>query len=260
MIDGPACYIRAPHIHSRIHSNIVVTQRITRRAFVTRSPLGFAMATLISPSPAACAQTITTPTETIGPGAVGPTSVVCLGDSITVGGNATTGGAYPTRLGLLLGPAFVVTNAGANSAMLSHLQGRIATHVLPHLSADNRNVVVILGGINDISQARTGEQVYDAAASLCIALRAACPPGTIIGICTLLSAQYGYNPQRNAANALIRNGYATFANFLIDLAADPRIGDDDDSADRTLYADGVHPTDRCYGYIADDVAAAILNL
>jgi len=161
---------------------------------------------------------------------------------------------------MALGPAFVVTNAGENGNTLPHMQARIATDVLPHLSPGNSNVVVVLGGINDIGQARTAEQVHDSVASLCFALRAACPPGTVVAICTLLSAQYGYNPQRNAANALIRNGYATFANFLIDLAADPRIGDDDDSADRTLYADGVHPTERCYGYIADDVAAAILKL
>src|SRR5688572_11371569 len=77
--------------------------------------------------------------------------VVCVGDSITVGGGTSSASnAYPAVLQRLLGPAYVVTNAGHSGATMLSVSDLPYTStneyaVSTRLAALGGDVVVQLG-------------------------------------------------------------------------------------------------------------------
>lgn len=62
---------------------------------------------------------------------------------------------------------------------------------------------------------------------------------------------------KNAINTNIRANWATFADALVDVAADSRIGDDGDENDSTYYFDGIHLKAAGYTIIANLAKPAV---
>lgn len=111
-------------------------------------------------------------------------------------------------------------------------------------SGQARRVNAIWAGTNDLSGGTSGADVYAHLVSYCNARRAAgwnriavftALPRSEVGIVP------GHEARRQAFNTLVRANYTTFADGLVDVAADSRIGDDGDELDRTYYdSDRVH--------------------
>jgi lysophospholipase L1-like esterase len=54
-----------------------------------------------------------------------------------------------------------------------------------------------------------------------------------------------FNQRRAQANSAIRGAVGVHIDAVIDFAADPVMGPDAAAQDKTLYYDGLHPTDAC---------------
>jgi hypothetical protein len=84
--------------------------------------------------------------------------------------------------------------------------------------------------------------------ALTVLPRANCPPG----------AQF--EAQRSRLNDRIRANWAVFADGLVDVAADGRIGAAGASLDQQYYTDGVHLNARGYAIVAQAVVEGIRGL
>jgi hypothetical protein len=111
------------------------------------------------------------------------------------------------------------------------------------------NVCVVLGGANNFNVGQTAAAAYGHLQACCATRRGV---GWKVVVCTLFAGEIiggpaslgagDYNVLRNAFNALLRAGWRSFADGLIDYASSPLIGKDGNESSTTYFADGLHPT------------------
>jgi lysophospholipase L1-like esterase len=130
-------------------------------------------------------------------------------------------------------------------------------HSIRNLTADvstvtncNAEVVTVFIGANDLftgNPAANAQVFLNDLWSYTDKLRAQgfkVAVGTILpnGMTQYPAAHSAFVQKRPVVNAAIRGAVGTHIDAVIDFAADPRIGDDADALDRSLYPDGQHPS------------------
>lgn len=159
--------------------------------------------------------------------------VVCEGDSRT--------GVWPTNLQTLMsgfGHTVNVTSAGET---LSDMTSQVATQVAKWLTPQSyRNIYVNAGGINDSIQSTALATMKTNMQTCCENARTA---GFLAVPCTIVKAGSGQvtapnETNRQDFNTWLLANYATFADAVCDVAADPAF---DDPTDTNYYnADTLH--------------------
>lgn len=219
------------------------------------------------------------------------TAVVCDGDSLTTGENATVGKGtanplatcYPGVLQKLLGNRYHVFNLGRSgltvTAMNNDAAGRVDTLIVP---AERPPVVVIEGGTNDfgidgsikppMSVAQAAQTVYGRLQTYWAARHTARADVTVIDVTNLpaghpvyvrnLGSASGFNQRRDALNALRKTtplGKGAKPDKLVDLTGIPHLGRDGDEKNASYFQadDGTHLTDAGYALKATAVAGVI---
>lgn len=127
---------------------------------------------------------------------------------------------------------------------------RYATEVLPLRDTSNpRQVVVVWCGTNGLGPVGSGTTIYNDLASYCATAQA---DGFLVTVATIINRGNGeptFESERTILNDLLRLNYATFANGLVDLAADPRLEDYNDLTYFT--SDTVHLNDNGYNVVQE---------
>ena len=154
---------------------------------------------------------------------------------------------------------YVSATPGADVAdMIAEAPAEVDTHFDP---VSDANVCVVQGGASDLKDGpEVVGAVFDALKAYCAGRRAA---GFQVAVLTLLprSDIPHFNEARNSFNALVREQWPDFADALVDVAADPRIGDDGDNEDRIYYRrDQVHPNASGCAVLAQDTAPVLDTL
>lgn len=199
-----------------------------------------------TPTPTPTPVPTPTPTPTASPVGGVLSGVLDEGDSISVfwGGNHT--GIYAA-----LRPNVPFYGRAVGGSGLASMAARFDADVV-----FKPKVVTILIGANDVSSIgavgspyQTGQQYLDGLFSYAAKWRASGAKvlfGTVLGQCQSGNPN-GVNDRQNTnripVNAGIRAAVGTKIDAVIDYAADPVMGTDAAACDKTLFQDGVHPTD-----------------
>ena len=117
------------------------------------------------------------------------------------------------------------------------------------------NFLHIWLGTNAIAGGSTPQQAFDQYSALCTLYRSR---GYVVFVATMIS-RLGLDTQKNAFNALVRNGWWQFADGLSDIAANPNLGADGAWANTTYFIDTVHLTTLGYSLVTGIVQDAINN-
>jgi lysophospholipase L1-like esterase len=189
--------------------------------------------------------------------------IVFDGDSLTSGYGVADGSAYPDQCMALLGgtSAYDYYNLAIPSELITEMTNNAPAFIdVGYTASKSKNIVVIWGGSNDLIAGEAAATVYNNIASYCQARRAA---GWKVVVVTILprNPNSDFFARRASCNTSIRTNWATFADALADVAADPRIGDDGDQDDTTYYqADKTHTNATGAAVVAGIVRSAILTL
>lgn len=185
------------------------------------------------------------------------TYLACDGDSLTQGQSAT--GNYPYQLVDLLGRAtHDYCNYGV-SGQTAVQAAADASYTIDPLSTSFVNPICIAWmGTNDIAGGSSQAATYNAIVAYCQARQSA---GYSVVVITILPRS-AFDPTKEAirvaVNADIVANYATFADGLVNVAADARL---DDFTDTTYFlGDQTHLTTAGYAVVAELVAAVVLGL
>lgn len=223
--------------------------------------------------------------------------VVCHGDSLTWGANASSGlGApgvlreqvpgplpsadaspntgtatdttYPAVLARALGPAWHVRSLGTGGWNFGPLTGEAPAKIDPLFDPRlARNVLIIFGGTNDLGGAHeSAETAFGKLTAYCRARKSA-HPWRVLVVTPPVAAYPSVYPadfdtQMVRYGALIRCGWRSFADGIVDVQADPRLGAP--GAERNpVYFNGrdfTHLTDAGYAIVGRDAASAVTRL
>ena len=221
----------------------------------------FAMLLLAGPPGSASAQT---PPVTA--------QVVCHGDSLTHGYGASsglgtaTGTTYPGVLAAKLGTAWRVTSLGTGGwplgAMIGEAPQKIDPLFDPHLK---QNVLIIFGGTNDLGGGhKSAQTAYGDLISYCRARHAAHPWRILVVTPPVAAYPKVYPPDFDAQmvqyDALIRRNWRSFAEGIVDVASDFRLGAPGAEHNPVYFTgDFTHLTDAGYAIVGQDAAAAVLR-
>jgi len=198
--------------------------------------------------------------------------VVCHGDSLTRGENASSGlgtavgTTYPAVLARTLGPAWRVTNVGTGGWTLDLLAGEAPRKVDPLF--DPRlavNVLIIFGGTNDLGGAhRSAATAFGKLTDYCRARKRA-HSWRILVVTPPVAAYPGVYPadfdaQMVKYDALIRRDWRSFADGIVDVQADFRLGAPGAEHNPAYFSDKdfTHLTDLGYAIVGHDAARAVL--
>lgn len=186
--------------------------------------------------------------------------VVFEGDSLTSGPNGAPEQAYPAQAMDLLGGRYVWRNRGGSGQTLVDMARDAA--LIDHEPRQPVNILVLWGGTNDLRFGASADEVYSRIESYARARRAT---GYRVLVLTILprsnsTTPEGFEIQRQALNARLRASWRDFADMLIDVAADPRIGDAGDELDARYFTDRLHMTPLGYSLIAAHVAESLKAL
>lgn len=165
------------------------------------------------------------------------------GDSLTAGSTASD--PYPSQVMRAFRPEILWANLGIGGQTLAAMLANAPSKVDPLYRSDlGRNVVVIWGGTNDLRWwSHTPRAVYERLRTYCLGRRA---QGFTVVTLTMLPRTDGVCPpgfesQRRQFNAMVRSGWAGFADVLVDVAADPFLGRPGCEADLRFFSgDLVH--------------------
>jgi hypothetical protein len=172
--------------------------------------------------------------------------VLAEGDSISIfwGGNHT--GTYAAATpgvrikGVAVGGSQLRGPPGSNT-----LTARQAADLSHHA-----RILTVFIGANDLGGYPSGRAYIDTLFAYLAPFREA---GTKIAVATILARQVPtspvydarHNSNRIEANNLIRAAVGAEIDAVIDFAADPVMGTDSAPLDKTLFYDGLHPTNAC---------------
>ena len=222
--------------------------------------------------------------------------VVCHGDSLTWGANASAGlgtpgvlreqapgarfGAdaspnqgtltdttYPAVLARTLGPAWRVRSLGTGGWNFDPLTGEAPTKIDPLFDPRlAQNVLILFGGTNDLGGAhRSAETTFNRLVAYCRARKAA-HPWRILVVTPPVAAYPGVYPadfdaQMVQYGALIRRNWRGFADGIVDVQADPRLGAPGAERNPVYFnsRDFTHLTDAG-AIVGRDAAVAVVRL
>lgn len=224
------------------------------------------------PSPSGTAPTAS-PTSHASPGAEGSSSegkslsphpraveedagVVFDGDSLTVGYLLPTAESYPTQLMAQLPPSIEWVNVAVSGQIWPQLLADAEADVDTRFRTDRAaNVVVAWAAANDLASGFSAAEIYENARTYCQGRRRRGFRVVVITMYPLqpMDVDPEYDETRRAYNDLLRAGWKDFADGLVDVAADERIGDASGPERSVYFLDLVHLTGPGYGVIADCV-------
>ena len=210
------------------------------------------------------------------PGTAQPVTaqVICHGDSLTRGENASvglgtaTGTTYPGVLAKTLGPAWRVTNIGTGGWPLGALIGEAPSKIDPlfdpHLK---QNVLIVFGGTNDLGGGhKSAATAFGDLISYCRARHAA-HPWRILVVTPPVAAYprvypADFDAQMVQYDGLIRRNWRFFADGIVDVGADPRLGAPGAERNPAYFSgrDFTHFTDAGYAIVGKDAAQAVLSV
>ena len=198
--------------------------------------------------------------ESLRPPATGATLAVFDGDSLTVGSGSSGGNTYPAQyLALVGGGGWESYNVGINGQTLAGMAAASDVDGKFDVVRPARKLYV-WGGTNDMRAGTDDTTTYGRLVTYCNARKAigwqiyvmTCLPRTG----DVLPDDATFETRRLAFNTAVRTNYATFADKLVDIALDSRIGDAGDNTDTTYYSgDNVHLNNTGYGVVAALTAA-----
>jgi lysophospholipase L1-like esterase len=186
--------------------------------------------------------------------------IVFDGDSLTEGFMLLRSQSYPAQAMRLLPQGIRSANVAVSGQIWPDLLADVNAEVDPLFSAKNDfNIVVVWAGANDLAAGYTAQEIYENARTYCLARR---QRGFTVLVCTMYPLQpRGEDPRyetlRLEYNRLLRSTWPQFADALVDLAADARIGDASPESRADYFIDIVHLNEAGYGVIADAVAAVL---
>jgi len=199
--------------------------------------------------------------------------VVCHGDSLTRGENASsglgtaTGTTYPGVLARTLGPAWRVTNIGTGGwpigAMVGEAPQKVDPLFDPHLP---QNVLIVFAGTNNLGGGHKSAQAAFGELTAYCRARHAAHPWRILVVTPPVAAYprvypADFDAQMVQYDALIRRNWRSFADGIVDVQADPRLGAPGAERNPAYFSaqDFTHLTDAGYAIVGRDAAAAVLR-
>ena len=223
--------------------------------------------------------------------------VVCHGDSLTWGANASAGqgtpgqlreqasgpqgdagaapnqGAftdttYPAVLARALGPRWRVRSVGTGGWSFGPLTGEAPKKIDPLFDPTlSQNVLIIFGGTNDLGGGHQSAQAAFSKLTAYCRARKAAHPWRILVVTPPVAAYPGVYPadfdaQMVQYDALIRRNWRAFADGIVDVAADFRLGAPGAERNPAYFSarDFTHLTDAGYALVGQDAAAAVRRL
>lgn len=188
-----------------------------------------------------------------------PAIVVWDGGSIISGHRADEGYDYPTQTLTLVPHTCRSFVSSTGSARIADMIAGASTEVDARFrAAAEANLCLVQAGGGDFGAGAQPATVYQGLREYCTGRRAA---GFTVVVLTVLprSDPLTFEVARLAYNQMVRDTWTEFADGLVDVAADSRIGDTLDDLDRRYYrSDAVHPNNAGYAVMAN-VTAPVLN-
>jgi lysophospholipase L1-like esterase len=191
--------------------------------------------------------------------------VIFDGDSLTAGSGTNT--SYPSCLMARWPRPTPWKNIAVGGETLETILQNAPTNVDPFYAKGRwRNVVVLWAGTNDIALwNHLTALIYSQLKQYAWARQAR---GYTVVVLTLLPRSdkavqpvTDFEARRQELNRLIRSEWEGFADLLVDVGADPRIGDAGDELDSTHYlADRVHLNTEGQRVVAELVGGALRSL
>lgn len=201
--------------------------------------------------------------------------VLAEGDSITFGQAASDGqGSYVQRACVLRDSAVETIVAAQSRAILgspkdspgaNSLYGRMAADnaILAEKKGRRIAILTVLVGRNDLVGTWGGPEAYAAnLAAYVAAMRRAGWNRVVVGT-VLPSTWEPFDPQRDALNLILTApGWARAHGIdaIADFALSPEMGGDGAAADKTYFADGIHPTNLGYATLAPIYGRALTQV
>ena len=187
-----------------------------------------------------------------------PAEVVWDGGSIISGHGADPGFEFPVQTLAMVPRACTSYVSWTGSAKIADMMAEAPSEVDARYdpSADLNVCLVQVGG-GDFRRGSTAAEVFDALRTYCLERRAA---GFRVLVLTVLPSNRPetFEAIRLAYDAMLRDGWDAFADGLVDVAADPRIGDTGDELDGQFYlGDQLHLTNAGDAVMAS-IAAPVL--
>lgn len=199
--------------------------------------------------------------------------VVCHGDSLTHGYGASsglgtaTGTTYPGVLAARLGPAWRVTSLGTGGWTIGLLAGEAGKKVDPlfdpHLA---ENALIIFAGTNNLGGGhQSADTAFRELTAYCRARKAAHPWHILVVTPPMAAYPKVYPPDFDAQmvqyDALIRRHWHEFADGIVDVEADFRLGAPGAEHNPVYFTgDFTHLTDAGYQIVGEAAAKAVLKL
>ena len=187
--------------------------------------------------------------------------IVFDGDSLTNGTNASSvSTSYPSHLvNSLMGGAFDFVNYGIGGQTTTGIVGRASGKIDSKYSLlHSKHLYVLWVGINDLALGASPTTIFNNIRTICLARKAAGYKVIVLTVTTKGSPPAGFETARATLNANIRANCASFADGLVDVAANTVFGD---PADTTCFADDqTHFTDTGYAIVADMLYPVALPL
>lgn len=181
--------------------------------------------------------------------------LICDGNSLTYGTGSTSNNNYPQLLASSLGSSWMVYNTGVQGMVTSTMVTNAPTQIDNELGSPyfSKDVLIAWEGTNSLNAGVQAATAYADMVTYCLARKAA-GAKVIVGTCLPRSSAGvpgDFEAQRTTYNGLIRANYTHFADGILDVAADSRIGDAGDETNATYYAgDNVHLNSTGYGVIS----------
>lgn len=189
--------------------------------------------------------------------------IVFDGDSLTEGFMLPSGQDYPSQAMTQLPGWLAYVNFGLSGQTWPDLLADVRREVDPLYSAHRRlNLVAVWAGTNDVAYGFTAQQMYGHARSYCEGRR---QRGFAVVILTMYplcphDLDDRYDATRREYNELLREHWREFADGLVDVAFDARIGDPSGPERSRYFIDAVHLNADGYAVIADCVVHTLRPL
>ncbi len=191
------------------------------------------------------------------------TVVVCDGNSITFGYGIGASDAYPAKLGTSLGNAYAVVNYGVTNQTTADMSADAATQIDSTLPAySTSGVLIAWEATNDIffgASLATCQSRWNTYFSARATAGWASNGSKLVAMTAISRGNFSDQPGMSAIldswNTWLRANYSTYATHLVDLAADARLSNFNNT---TYYqADKCHLTAAGCAVVAELVEAAV---
>lgn len=189
--------------------------------------------------------------------------IVFDGDSLTEGYFLTEAQSYPAHVMEQLPAKLGWTNVAVSGQTWPDLLADVNLEVDPLYRPQRAvNVVVVWAGANDLASGYDAREIFDNARAYCEARRRV---GFTVVTLTMYPAEpvwmdQGFEMERREYNELLRTHWPEFADALVDVAADERIGDRSPASREDYFLDVLHLNEDGYKVIADCVVRTLRTL